>query len=230
MSSNYRSEYDAFQRYITGKSMPIRFILKSLFSMIPDFFEFLFRDIPGPIGMLLRRSFYRLRLGALGKNSLIDVGVYFKGHKNIFIGDWCWIDSQVKLEALIGEIRIGKRVHVASQVIIGAREPVIIDDYAAIAAGAKIYSNSEVPKDGLHMSGPMIPEAMKAYSSQRIFIGKDALVGCNSVLLPGASLKEGAILGAQSMLKETIPAWEIWGGVPAKLIGLRSHKIEMPNP
>jgi acetyltransferase-like isoleucine patch superfamily enzyme len=134
------------------------------------------------------------------------------------------------LEALIGEIRIGKRVHVASQVIIGAREPVVIGDYAAIAAGSKIYSNSEVPKDGLHMSGPMIPESMKAFSSREILIGKDALVGCNSVLLPGASLQEGAILGAQSLLKEVIPAWEIWGGVPARKIGERSHNIEMPNP
>ena len=76
----------------------------------------------------------------------------------------------------------------------------------------------------------MIPESMKAFSSREILIGKDALVGCNSVLLPGASLQEGAILGAQSLLKEVIPAWEIWGGVPARKIGERSHNIEMPNP
>ena len=73
------------------------------------------------------------------------------------------------------------------------------------------------------MSGPMIPEKDKSFRSKPITIGKDAVVGTNSVLLPGANLQEGSILGALSLLNRTIPSWEIWIGNPAIKIGMREE-------
>lgn len=223
-SNPYKQNYIAFQKYIQGQGLNF----KDFISLGKDFFsssvEGLIRYIPGPFGMLIRRAYYKMRLAHLGSNVLIDVGVFLIGGKNISIKDFTWIDTNVRLEAMLGRIEIGSRVHVAANVIIGARESVIVGDFAAIAAGAKIYANSEVPMPGLHMSGPMVPEQHKSFHSARINLGKDSVVGANSVLLPGANLGEGSILGALSFLNKDVPAWEIWAGAPAKKISERPNQ------
>jgi acetyltransferase-like isoleucine patch superfamily enzyme len=220
----YHRNYVAFQKYIQGQS----FNLKDYFFLGKDFLtstiEGLIRYIPGPFGMLIRRFYYRFTLAHLGSHVLIDVGVFLIGSKNISIKDYTWIDTNVRLEAMLGRIEIGSRVHIAANVIVGSRESVIIGDFAAIAAGAKIYSNSEVPLPGLHMSGPMVPEKHKSFESKPIELGKDSVVGANAVLLPGANLGEGSILGALSFLNKTVPNWEIWAGAPARRIAVRPEE------
>ena len=217
----YKREYRAFQAIVEGRrpkfSDLVIIALKSLSGIV----EWIIRDIPGPLGILIRRGYYKIRLRHLGRGVIIDTGVLFIGAKDISIADYAWIDAFVKFEAMLGQITVGRRVHIASFVVLGAREPIEIQDYAAVASGAKIYSNSESPKSGLRMSGPMIPERHKAFVSQRVVIGRDAVVGANSVLLPGACLATGAVLGANSTLKVPIPEWEIWAGSPARTIGVR---------
>ena len=55
-------------------------------------------------------------------------------------------------------------------------------------------------------------------------IHKHALVGSGSKVLPGCIIEERGVLGAQSMMKkgDTIPANTVYGGVPAKLLKMRS--------
>lgn len=217
----YKYTYSAFQKYLVGENFNFRELSHLLIESALTIIDSLLRNIPTPFGMILRRFYYKFRLKSLGKSSIIDVGVYLIGPKNISIGSFTWLDTGVKLEATLGEIQIGSRCHVGSYAVLGSREPIIVSDFVGIASGVHIYSNSETPKAGLHMSGPMVPETMKAFHSKKIHIGKDAVVGTNSVLLPGASLGEGAILGALSLLNKPIPEWEIWLGIPAKKIKSR---------
>ena len=48
-----------------------------------------------------------------------------------------------------------------------------------------------------------------------------AFLGANSVVMPGVTLAVGAVLGAGGVATRPIPAWEVWGGVPARRISLR---------
>lgn len=217
----YRLLYSASQKFVRGKNFNLIEICYLILNNVPSICEGLIRNIPGTLGYVVRRFYYKFRLKHLGKSSLIDVGVHFSGPKNIQIGDYTWVDVGVKLEATLGSIAIGSRIHIAPYVVIGAREKVTIEDYAAIAAGSRIYSNSEIPRKGFRMSGPMIPESEKSYISKPIHIGRDAVVGTNSVLLPGANLGRGAVLGALSLLNRNVPEWEIWAGHPARRISTR---------
>lgn len=227
-SSNYDLEYRSFSAYIRGKDIPLSdFIVlvgKSLFALV----EMAIRYIPGGFGYVLRSEFYRYFIKSMGDHVFIDTGVQLFGLKNISIGDYVWIDSGVRLEAMLGEISIGKRVHIAPYAIIAAREPVIIEDYAAVGAGAKIYANSERPFGGKRMSGPMIPEEFKAYHSKKIVLGKDSCIGTGSVLLPGAMIGEGAVVGANSVVTKPVRAYDIVVGAPARSIGKRS-KVTVPE-
>lgn len=227
-SKPYQLEYDAFQKFIKGIPFSAKEIillgLKSLFSV----FEGILRYIPGPIGFKLRYYYYKLVCKKIGKNVLIDTGVVLSGTRNISIDDYTWIDNSCMINAMLGEISIGKRVHMAPFSIIGSREPVIIEDYVALGASCKIYSNSEAVIPGKRMSGPMIPEEHKAFYSAPVYLRKDSFVGANSVILPGVELGEGAVVGANSVVIRSIPPWIIVSGVPARKLMAR-EPLNLPD-
>ncbi|GAB4063920.1 hypothetical protein GCM10028811_39560 [Uliginosibacterium sediminicola] len=54
-----------------------------------------------------------------------------------------------------------------------------------------------------------------------IEIGNDVWIGAKSVVLPGVSIGDGAVVAAGAIVTHDIPPYEIWGGVPAKRISIR---------
>ena len=212
----YKLEYDAFQKFIKGKSFTFLevFILssKSLLSL----FEGLIRNIPGVIGYKLRYYYYKIICKKIGKNVLIDVGVILNGSANISLDDYTWIEPYCIISAMLGEIQIGKRVHIGPFVSIGSRDPVIIEDYVAIGASSKIYSNSQTIISGKRMGGAMIPEEDKAFYTAPVYLRKDCFIGVNTVILPGVEVCEGAVVGANSVVTKSVTAWTIVSGIPAK--------------
>lgn len=223
--SKYEIEYRAFAKFIRGERIPFVYSVILALKSLLTIFEMFIRYIPGGIGYVLRYSYYKLMLKNMGKNVLIDVGVFLYGTKNISIGDYTWIDTGCRIEAMLGKISIGKRVHIAPNTIIAAREPVIIHNYVGIGAGTKIYANSERPFGGLRMSGPMIPEKYKAFYSKKIILEKDSCIGTGAVLLPGAYIGEGAVVGANTVVKEKIDPYDIVAGGSARIIGKRDKVI-----
>jgi acetyltransferase-like isoleucine patch superfamily enzyme len=215
-NDNYRLEYEAFNRMVRGKPLsPWQFtvlVFKSIFML----FEGLIRYIPGGFGFKLRYYFYKPLLKHLGRDVMIDVGVHLSGPANISIGDFTWIDTYCRIEAYLGEVRIGNRVHMASFSIIGARAPVIVEDFVGIGAGTKIYSNTEAPIDGKRMSGPMVPEEYKAFISAPVTLHKDSFVGANCVLLPGAELGEGCVVGANCVVSSKLLPNTVYSVAPPR--------------
>jgi len=55
-----------------------------------------------------------------------------------------------------------------------------------------------------------------------VIIGNDALIGMESVIQPGCNIGEGAIIASRAVVPKwtTIPAGEVWAGIPAKCIRL----------
>lgn len=122
----YEREYRAFTGLIEGKPIKIGDLvvlgLKSLFGIL----EMLVRYVPGGLGYKLRYYFYKPLLKRMGTQVMIDTGVFLNGCKNISLGDYVWVDANCRIEAMLGEISIGKRVHVAPFSILAEREPIII--------------------------------------------------------------------------------------------------------
>ena len=56
-------------------------------------------------------------------------------------------------------------------------------------------------------------------------IGKHAIIGTNSLVLPGGSLDDYSALGSMSMLTKKINKFEIFFGVPARKLKKRSKDI-----
>ena len=224
-----RSELDllVFKQMLEGK-LPfwktVQLGIKSVFDPLKMFIIYM----PGPIGYKLRQIYYRRKFNAFGKNSIIDVGVNVTGPENISIGQYTWIDSYVRLDGVLGEISLGNRIHIAHGCILVGGGGLILEDYVGLSPCVKIFTNSETPKDGKRISGPMIPERYKAFIREPVIVKKDAFLSTDVVVLPGVTIGEGAVIGANSVVNKDIPPWSIAVGTPAKVIGKRD-KVTVPD-
>lgn len=212
-----------------GERLPLPLLLKiMLHGLLIEPFCFLLRFMPGPFGMQARIWQARLTMRAFGKNSLVDFGSIVEGARNISISDYVWIDRHVELNALAGEIAIGRRVHIAPRAVIAGFGGVHIGDYAAIGANAQILSHSEVAGEGKRMSGPMIPEEMKSMKTAPIHLEKDCVIGAGAVVLPGVTIGQGAVVAPNSLVLSDVKPGMIVMGVPARVMAKRAP-ITMPD-
>ena len=62
------------------------------------------------------------------------------------------------------------------------------------------------------------------YRTGKVEICARAMVGANCTILPGVKIGEGASVSAMSLVNCDIPAGETWGGIPARKIGAGKRK------
>jgi len=107
---------------------------------------------------------------------------------------------------------------------------VFIGSHVHVDAG---YSKMLIIEDGVHIAGHCIllchqrdlsnyyigDEYSKlGYKVQPIILKRGCLVGTSSIILPGVTVGEGAIIGAGSLVVKDVPSWTIATGRPAKVI------------
>ena len=63
-----------------------------------------------------------------------------------------------------------------------------------------------------------IPVRKQGHDIAPVAIEDDVWLGTHVVVLPGVTIGKGAIVAAGAVVNKDIPAYEIWGGVPAKFI------------
>lgn len=139
----------------------------------------------------------------------------------VTIDDTARIDSFTKIEGGQGVV-IGPYVHVSSfsHINIGGGA-VHLDEHVAIASGVKVLSGSNMPA-GVSMSAAS-PSSMQVVKRAVTRIQPYAFLGVNSVVMPGVTVGEGALVGAGAVVTKDVPPYEIWAGVPARKIGERER-------
>lgn len=220
IESDFRAR--AFDYMRRGQRIPLPLLLKAgLHGLLVEPLKFAIRYMPGPVGLQLRIWQARLSMRKFGRNSLVDFGAIVEGPGNISVADFVWIDRHVELNALAGEIEIGRRVHIAPRVIVAGFGGVYIGDYVGIGANAHILSHSEVVDGGKRMSGPMIPEEFKGMKTAPVRLEKDSVIGTGAVVLPGVTIGEGAVVAPNSLVIRDVKPHMIVLGVPAKPVSRR---------
>lgn len=121
------------------------------------------------------------------------------------------------------ELVIGDYVHISPHVSVigGKKTGLFIEDFCFVSAGAKLICGSET-FEGNGLIGPVIPDEFKETQILLpITMKRFAGVCANSTVMPGITMAEGSILGANSFLKEDTEPWTIYAGSPAKPIKTR---------
>ena len=160
-------------------------------------------------------------LRSFGENVLISRNAQFYSPENISIGSNVRIDDFCIVS---GSVVIGDYIHISSHTILtGGIAGIEICDFATISQRVNIFANSD-DYSGNSMTNPMVPDSFKTLHQQRVVIGKHAIVGCATVILPGAVLAEGTAIGALCLVNQSTEPWTIYAGIPAKVIKKRSQE------
>jgi acetyltransferase-like isoleucine patch superfamily enzyme len=141
----------------------------------------------------------------IGKDSGIYHGSFFDlgPEGRVEIGDYC---------TLVG-------------VIISTNGRVVIGDYAFLAHEVVLADSFAarpwVDGAGRESDGEEAPEAW-------IEIGENSWIGARAVLLGGARVGEGAIIGAAAVVDFQVPPYAIVAGNPARIVGwAKSSPVEI---
>lgn len=161
---------------------------------------------------------------ALGSNVLISDRASIYGASRISIGDNVRIDDYCVLSAGAGGIVIGNYIHVAVFASLIGRGRITLNDFCGISSRVSIYSSSD-DFSGAVMTGPMVPEEFTDVTHADITIGRHAIVGSGSILLPGAILREGVAVGALSLVRGECEAFGVYVGSPARFVRERKRDL-----
>lgn len=164
----------------------------------------------------------QLNFAKLGENVLIHETVVLVGTEKIHLGSNIRIDPYCVISA--GEdVLIGSYVHIAAHVLLSGQAGITLHDFAGISHGVKLLSTSDDFSAGV-LTGPMVPGDLRHVEEARIVIGRHAVIGANSVVLPGAAVNEGAMVGALSLARGELEAWKVHAGSPSRIVGIRNKE------
>jgi acetyltransferase-like isoleucine patch superfamily enzyme len=176
------------------------------------------------MGFLKTEEINRIGFAMVGKNVLISDKATIYNASNITIGDNVRIDDFCVLSAGNGGIQIGSFIHIAVYSCLIGKGLIKLSDFCNISSRVSIYSSND-DYSGSFMTNPMVDSKFTNVNHEDVYIGKHVIIGSGTVILPGSQLKDGAAIGALSLVSGQIPKLEIYAGTPAKFIKKRKENI-----
>jgi acetyltransferase-like isoleucine patch superfamily enzyme len=160
----------------------------------------------------------------LGVRSLrIGSGATLRGLSFVKIGEGLSTEEGFWLEAISyyngqlfsPQIVIGKQARMSRFVHIAATNKVSIGDYALFGSNVLITDHNHGQYSKTHIS-PDIPPALRPLDADReVTIGNNVWLGDSVVVTAGASIGDGVVIAANSVVIGHIPAYSLAAGAPA---------------
>lgn len=174
------------------------------------------------MGYLSREALSELGFERLGREVKISDKASLYDVDRISIGDYSRIDDFVVLS---GRVEIGRNVHVAVFCnLAGGREGITMADFSGLAYGCHLIAQSD-DYSGQTMTNPTVPRRYKTETSAAVRIGEHAILGTNTVVLPGVVIGEGVSSGAGTLFTRSADPWSIYVGSPARRVKARSQSL-----
>jgi acetyltransferase-like isoleucine patch superfamily enzyme len=188
-----------------------RFILKWVIMPV----SFLLR-LTLPFRRGWRRVFYTASLMAhvadMDVSVQCDGPVYASGTKRIRIGKRCRIGRDTELRTMGGgQIHIGDDVRISRGCTLVAYSGIYLDSFSIVGEYSSIRDANHGMERGENMR-------FQQHTSEPIRIGQNVWIGRGCCLLPGITIGEGAVIGANSVVTKDIPADSVAAGSPAKIL------------
>lgn len=149
---------------------------------------------------------------------LADIEDSVRGSR-IVIGPGVTIDSFVKIKPAggSGDVEIGERTTINAGCVLYTGHGIRIGRVVAVAANCTFAPTNHEFRDP---DRPIIEQGFMP-SRGGIVIEDDVWIGANVVLLDGAHVGRGSVIGAGSVVRGVIPPFSICAGVPAVVRGRR---------
>ena len=162
-------------------------------------------------------------LKSVGENVFISANAEIRRPQLISVGHYTAIDSNVYITT---GAEIGDYVHLSpfSSIIGGATGMLYMDHFSGMAAGCRIICASDEHL-GHGLTNPTVPLAFRDnVLVAPVRFEKFATIGSNVVIMPGVTLGEGCVVGANSLVTKSLEPWTIYVGSPARPLKVRPRE------
>lgn len=119
------------------------------------------------------------------------------------------VQYQNRLKSL--GVKLGANCRIFSNIAGPEAYLISLGNNVTVATGVRLITHDN------SISKPL-PEFSDLFG--RITIEDNCFIGAYSIILCGVTIGKNSIIGAGSLVVKSVPSGEIWGGVPAKKIGL----------
>lgn len=160
----------------------------------------------------------RSRLKYCGEHVILNAMCKIMRAENFEIDDYSRILDFAYIDAGAG-LKIGKYSIVTWHCVIEGGAKTFIGDRVFIGPGTKILTSTY--KFNGYYTNEFLPEETRATEYGDITLKDDSYVGANSVIMPGVTIGEGALVGSNAFVNKDLEPWGIYVGSPCKKIGER---------
>lgn len=197
---------------------------KNLIRLILTLLSRLFR-LFNPMSHAFRRLIYTARFMSHVKTAdaatQCDGPIRIIGTARITLGKGCRLGRECELTTEEGgEIIFGDNIRINRGVTLTSYTQIHIGSFTIIGEFASL-------RDANHGMETGTPMRLQPHTSAPIRIGNDVWIGRGSCILPGITIGDGAVIGANSVVTRDIPPYAIAAGAPARFLRQRE---EPPQP
>jgi len=163
-----------------------------------------------------------LGLKACGRDVKISRLAQIYQPELLAVGDHSRIDDFCILS---GSVTLGRNVHLSAFCALHGAHGIDLEDFSCVSGRSTLYTESDDYVDGQFLTNPTVPAPYHQVTDKGpIRICQHAIVGCASVILPGAVVGIGAAVGAMALVRGALDPWGIYVGIPARKVGQRPHQ------
>lgn len=172
---------------------------------------------------LSREELKELGLKEFGEDVLIGRHAVLYSPEKLSLGNHVRIDD---FTVVSGKVTLKNYIHISQFCgLYGGDEGILMEDFSGLSSKCSIYAVSD-DYSGASMTNPTVPAKYKPGSiSKPVRIEKHAIIGCNSVVLPGVTVAEGTAVGSMSLCNRSTEVWSVYAGIPARKRGERRKDI-----
>ena len=171
----------------------------------------------------LRTGYYSRGLKSKGKGFSFALDSCIIGSEFISIGDKVEVGKRSVISAWhrekdkpIPSLVIESGVLIGEDCHITASNKIVIKEHVLLGKKVTITDNSHGEIDYATMQ--INPSMRPLVSKGAVLIGSRVWIGDKATILPGVTIGEGAIIGANSVVTKDIPAYSVAAGVPAVVV------------
>lgn len=162
---------------------------------------------------LFQNLYFPLIFKKFGGKSFIESFEILTNPSKISIGKNVFIKSGARLESLGGSIEIGNGCQFEKDISITCVRSIRIGEGSLFGRNVLIVDHSH-NIDDLSVS----PVKSGVNNVQSVEVGKNTWIGANVVIVPGASIGEGSVVAANSLVNKSFPPFTMIAGAPAKAV------------
>lgn len=178
------------------------------------------------IGVMLHSRIIQSRFKGAKNLHVWGRPVMISGTKNMTVGNNVEICRLARIDAITYYPNTGQRfepvLKIANNVVIqvschiGCINRVEIGEYTTMGARTYITDHTHGTVEPEDLKLP--PRHRKLYSKGPVIIGKYVAIGEGCIILPGVTIGDHAVIGANAVVTKDIPPYSVAAGNPAKVL------------